>query len=93
MPPTRKLAVSACYEAAERPETVVSQPATHRRRPLEVAILIVDGTNKYQWTEHALTNLLVCRSCSEVACGLYRPLACVMAWAHRKVELSKFEYK
>ena len=24
---------------------------------------------------------------------MYRPLACVMAWAHRKVELSKFEYK
>ena len=23
---------------------------------------------------------------------MYRPLACVMAWAHRKVELSKFEY-
>ena len=93
MPATRKLAVSACYEAAERPETVASQPASqpasHRRRPLEVAIFIVDGTNKYQWTEHALTNLLVCRSCSEVACGLCRPLACLMAWAHRKVELSK----
>ena len=57
--------------------------------------MIVDGTNKYQWTEHALTNLLVCRSCSGVACGLYmyRPLACVMAWAHRKVEFSKFEFK
>ena len=27
MPPTRKLAVSASYEAAERPETVASQPA------------------------------------------------------------------
>ena len=91
MPATRKLDVSACYEAAERPETVASQPASHRRRPLEVAIFILDGTKKYQWTEHALTNLLVCRSCSEVACGLYRPLACIMAWAHRKVELSKFE--
>ena len=89
MPPTRKLTVPACYEAAERTETV----ASHRRRPLEVAIFIVDGTNKYQWTEHALTNRLVCRSCSEVAmaCGLYRPLACLMAWAHRKVELRKFE--
>ena len=70
-----------------------SQPASHRRRPLEVAIFIVDGTNKYQWTEHALTNPLVCRPCSEVACGLYRSLACVMAWAHRKVELSKLEKK
>ena len=67
------------------------QPASHRRKPLEVAIFIVDGTNKHQWTEHALTNLLVCRPFSEVACGLYRPLGCVMAWAHRKVELSKFE--
>ena len=28
MPATRKLAVSACYEAAERPETVASQPAS-----------------------------------------------------------------
>ena len=93
MPPKRKLAVSACYEATERPKTVASQPASHRRRPLEVAISIADGTNKYQWTEqcHALTNLLVCRSCSEVACGLYRTLACLMVWAHRKVELSKFE--
>ena len=87
MPTTRKHAVSASYEAAERPKTVASQPASHRRRPLEVAIF--DGTNKYQWTEHTLTNLLVCRSCSEVACGLCRPLACLMAWAHRKVELSK----
>ena len=66
-----------------------SQPASHRRRPLEVAIFILDGTEKYQWTEHALTNLLVCRSCSERAGGLCRPLACLMAWAHRKVELSK----
>ena len=66
-----------------------SQPASHRRRPLEVANFILDGTEKYQWTEHALTNLLVCRSCSERACGLCRPLACLMAWAHRKVELSK----
>ena len=48
MPPTRKLAVSTCYEAAERPETVASQTASHRRRPLEVAIFIVDGTNKYR---------------------------------------------
>ena len=48
MPPTRKLAVSARYEAVERPETVASQPASHRRRPLEVAIFIVDGTNKYR---------------------------------------------
>ena len=63
-----------------------SQPASHRRRPLEVAIFIIDGTDKYQRTEHALTNPLVCRSCSEVACGLCRPLACLMAWAHRKVE-------
>ena len=28
MPPTRKCAVSACYKAAERPETVTSQPPT-----------------------------------------------------------------
>ena len=28
MPATRKLAVHACYEAAERPETVASQPAS-----------------------------------------------------------------
>ena len=48
MPPTRKLAVPACYEAAERPETVASQPASHRRRPLEVAVFIVHGTNKYR---------------------------------------------
>ena len=61
MPATRKLAVSACYEAAERPETVASQPASHRRRPLEVAIFIIDGTDKYQRTEHALTNLSVGR--------------------------------
>ena len=63
MPATRKLAVPACYEAAERPapDTVASQPASHRRRPLEVAISIADGTKKYQRTEHALTNLLVCR--------------------------------
>ena len=47
MPATRKLAVSACYEAAERPETVASQPASHRRRPLE-ELFIVDGTNKYR---------------------------------------------
>ena len=66
-----------------------SHPPTHRRRPVEVAIFIVDGTDKYQWTEHALTNLLMCRSCSEVACGLCRPLACLMAWAHRKAELGK----
>ena len=61
MPPARKRAVSACCEAAERPETVASQPAScsHRTRPLEVAISIVDGTDKYQWTEHALTNLLI----------------------------------
>ena len=85
MPPTRKLAVSACYKAAERPEAVASQPASHRRRPLEVAIFIIDGTDKYQGTDHALTNLLVCRSCSEVACGLCRPLACLMVWTHRKV--------
>ena len=93
MPPTRKRAVSACCEAAEGPETVASQPASQRRRSMEVAIFIVDGTDKYQWTAHALTNLLVCRSCSGVACGLYRPLACIMimAWAHRKVVLSKFE--
>jgi hypothetical protein len=56
---------------------------------LEVAIFIVDGTKKYQWTDNALTNLLVCRSCSERACGLCKPLACLMAWAHRKVKLSK----
>ena len=44
MPATRK------HEAAERPETVpvASQPASHRRRPLEAAIFIVDGTDKYQ---------------------------------------------
>ena len=60
MPAARKLAVSACYEAAERPETVASQPASQRRRPLEVAIFIVDATKRYQWTEHALANLLVC---------------------------------
>ena len=43
---TRKRDVSASYdcEAAERPETV----ASHRRRPLEAAIFIVDGTDKYQ---------------------------------------------
>ena len=46
MPPKRKIAVSACYGAVERPETVASQPASHRRRPLEVAISIIDGTNK-----------------------------------------------
>ena len=57
MPPTRKHAVPACCEAAERPETVASKPASHRRRTLEVAIFIVDGYDKYQWTEHALTNL------------------------------------
>ena len=93
MPLARKRAVPACNccGAIERPETVASQPASHQRRPLEVAIFIVDGTDKYQWTEHALTNLLVCRACSEVACGLYRPLACLMAWAHRKAELSKFD--
>ena len=95
MPPTRKLDVSACYEAAERPETVASRPASHRRRPLEVAIPIADGTNKCQWTGHALTNRLVWGSCSDhgVAYGLcmYRPLAyaclMIMAWGHRKVEL------
>ena len=91
MPLARKLDVSDCHEAAERPETAASQPASHRRRPLEVAIFIVDGTNKYQWTGHALTNRLVCRPCSEVACGVYRSLVCLMAWAHRKVQLSKFE--
>ena len=89
MPPTRNRAVSASYEAAEWPKTVDSQPASHQRSPLEVAIFIVDGTGKYQWPEHALANLLMCRSCSEVACGLCRPLACLMAWAHRKVELYK----
>ena len=89
VPPTRKGAVSASYEAAERPKTVASQPVSHRRRPLEVAIFIIGGTDKYQQTDHALTDLLVCRSCSEVACGVCRPLACIMAWAHRKVELSK----
>jgi hypothetical protein len=64
-----------------------SQPISHRRRPVEVAIFIADGNEKYQWTDHALmiTNLLVCRSCSERACGLCRPLACLMAWAPRKV--------
>ena len=66
-----------------------SQPASNRRRPLQVAIFIVEGTDKYQWTDHALTNLLMCRSCSEVACGLCRPIVCLMAWAHRKVELGK----
>ena len=52
---TRKRDVSASYnrEAAERPETV----ASHRRRPLEAAIFIIDGTDRYQWTEHALTNI------------------------------------
>ena len=48
MPPTRKLAVSACYEAAERPETVASQPATEEGPWSLVAIFIVDGTNKYR---------------------------------------------
>ena len=51
MPPARKRAVPACYEATERPKTVASQPASHRRRPLEVAISIVDGTNKYRLNE------------------------------------------
>ena len=89
MPPARKRAMSACceLEATERPEIVAmaSQPASHRRRPMEIAIFIASGAGKYQWTYHALPDLLVCKSCSEVACGLYRPLACIMAWAHRKV--------
>ena len=38
MPPTRTLAVPACYEAAEWCETAATQPASHRRRPLEVPI-------------------------------------------------------
>ena len=50
MQPTRNRAVSACYEAAEQPKTVdvASQPASHRRRPLEVVITIADGANKYR---------------------------------------------
>ena len=50
MPPTRKPDVPACYGAVELPETVASQPASHRKMPLEVgvAIFIVDGTNKYR---------------------------------------------
>ena len=55
LPPARKRDVSACYEAAERPETVASQPASYRRRPLEVAIFIVDGTNKYQLNGREVT--------------------------------------
>ena len=85
MPPARKRAVPACCEAAERLDPVASQAmASHRRRPLEVAIFIADGANKYHWMEHARTNTLVCESCSEVVRGLYRPLACLMAWAHRQ---------
>ena len=82
-----KRAAPSSYEAAERPRTVTSQ----RRRPLGVAISIIDGTGKYQRTKHAPTNsnLLVCRSFSEVACGLCRPIACLMAWAHSNAELSK----
>ena len=54
MPSARKRAVSGSYEAAEGPETVASQPASHRRRPLEVAIFIADGTNKYRLNERAV---------------------------------------
>ena len=90
MPSARKRDVSASYEAAERPETVASQLASHRKRPLEVAIFIAGGTDKYQWPAHALTNILVYRSCSEVAYGLCRPIGCLMmAWANRKVELAQ----
>ena len=89
----------ARYEAAERPKTVASQPASHGQlqppKKLGVAIFIIDGTGKYQQTERALTNLLVCRPCSGVACGLCRPLGLglarlmIMAWAHRKAGLRK----
>ena len=69
---------------------MIRPPPPHRRN-------LNDACSLCQWTEHALTNLLVCRSCSEVACSLYRPLACVMAraCAHRnlKAELSKFEFE
>ena len=63
MPRTRNRDVSDSYEAAAWPKTVASQPASNRRRPLEVAIFIVEGTDKYQWTDRALANLLMCRSC------------------------------
>ena len=60
------------------------QPA-HKALEVAIAIFIGDGTNKYQWTEYPLADRLVCGSCSEVTCGLCRPLACLMAWtpAHR----------
>ena len=74
------------------------QGSSHRRRPLEVAISIADGTGKCQWAGHALAGRLGCSSCPWVACGLCRPLglACrrleLMACAHRKAqaEFSQF---
>ena len=95
MPLARNRDMPASHEAAERPETAAadrrptSQPATEEapwRSQSSSSLVPANASGK---SMHAPANLLVCRSCSEVACGLCKPLACLMAWAHRNVQLAQ----
>ena len=89
MPATRKLAVSACYEAAERPETVASQPATEEGpwRSQSSSLMVPKNTSGQSMHSRIFW-------CADDA--LRWPVACTAAGpcvrhglATRKVELSK----
>ena len=90
MPTTRKHAVSASYEAAERPKTVASQPATEKGpwRSQSSSLMVPTNTSGqtihsqiFWWSDHALRGPVACAG----------PLRASWPGHPERLELSKIE--